>query len=267
MKYALVENTRTEPAKGAAGRCPACGSEVIARCGDVRVHHWAHKGNRNCDFWWESETPWHREWKGQFPSTWQEVVHHDNASGEKHIADVKTAEDWVIEFQHSYLQPEERRAREAFYPKLVWIVDGLRRKRDVAQFETALNDNALLCTNPLILRVHYPKECRLLVEWQYGKVPVFFDFHDPSDSADTWLWLLFPGELTKGTYIARISRKDFIQMHSDSSFEMIINKRILPISRKLANRELDLQKAEGQKQRVLMNRYYARRRRPRNRRF
>ncbi|WP_425595275.1 competence protein CoiA family protein [Pseudophaeobacter arcticus] len=41
------------------GECPYCGSEMIARCGQVKVHHWAHKSTENCDPWWENETNWH----------------------------------------------------------------------------------------------------------------------------------------------------------------------------------------------------------------
>ena len=134
MKYALICGKKTEATKGAIGFCPSCGSELIAKCGEVKIKHWAHKGKRTCDPWWENETDWHRSWKGQFPVDWQEVVHRDK-SGEKHIADVKTDQGWVLEFQHSYLNPEERRAREAFYPRLVWVVDGLQRKRDKPQFQ------------------------------------------------------------------------------------------------------------------------------------
>ena len=64
-----------------------------------------------------------------FPVDWQEVIHFDG-SGEKHIADVKTQTGYVLEFQHSYLDPEERRSRNVFYSKLVWIVDGTRRETD-----------------------------------------------------------------------------------------------------------------------------------------
>jgi len=46
--------------------------------------------------------------KDQFPADWQEHVQHAE-TGERHIADVKTSRGWVIEFQHSYLKPEERR--------------------------------------------------------------------------------------------------------------------------------------------------------------
>jgi len=56
-----------------------------------------------CDNWWENETQWHRDWKNHFPVEWQEVVQIAE-DGEKHIADVKTSEGWVVEFQHSYLK-------------------------------------------------------------------------------------------------------------------------------------------------------------------
>ena len=69
---------------------------MVARCGEVRVRHWAHKGRRLCDPWWENETEWHRAWKDQFPADWQEVVCYAE-DGERHIADVKTHAGWVIE--------------------------------------------------------------------------------------------------------------------------------------------------------------------------
>ena len=69
MKFALIDNIRTEAAKGAKGICPSCGSDLIAKCGDIKVNHWAHKGIRSCDPWSENETEWHREWKGNFQLT------------------------------------------------------------------------------------------------------------------------------------------------------------------------------------------------------
>ncbi|MCA6063582.1 competence protein CoiA [Thalassolituus marinus] len=110
MKYAIVNNEKIEATKGGKGSCPSCASELIAKCGELKVNHWSHKGSRNCDPWWENETEWHRSWKDYFPKEWQEVVHFDN-SGEKHIADVKTKNGWVLEFQHSFLNPEERQSR------------------------------------------------------------------------------------------------------------------------------------------------------------
>ncbi|WP_223825375.1 competence protein CoiA family protein [Halopseudomonas salina] len=53
-----------------------------------------------------------------------EVVLFDEATGEKHIADLKTDRGMVIEIQHSAMPVEELKAREAFYKHMIWIVDG-----------------------------------------------------------------------------------------------------------------------------------------------
>ena len=70
MRFALSNNERIEPTKGAKGFCPCCGAELVAKCGEIKRHHWAHK--KKCDdHWWENETDWHRNWKNQFPKEWQ----------------------------------------------------------------------------------------------------------------------------------------------------------------------------------------------------
>jgi hypothetical protein len=86
---------------------------------------------RDCDTWAEKETDWHRAWKNNFPPECQEFVQHDEQSGEKHIADVRTPHGLVIEFQHSPLDPLERAARERFYGNMVWVVDGTRLQRTI----------------------------------------------------------------------------------------------------------------------------------------
>ena len=43
MKFALFNGERIEAKKGAKGEYPCCGSELIAKCGEVYIHHWAHK--------------------------------------------------------------------------------------------------------------------------------------------------------------------------------------------------------------------------------
>ena len=112
MKFGLVKNIKLEARKGLVGYCPFCGSELIPKCGNFKIHHWAHKRIKNCDHWWEPETEWHRTWKNHYPTEWQEVQFEDPISNEKHIADVKTTQDLVIEFQHSHLDPKERKSRE-----------------------------------------------------------------------------------------------------------------------------------------------------------
>jgi hypothetical protein len=174
MQIALVGGQRHKAAPGLSGVCPSCGSPMVPKCGERRVWHWAHGGVRHCDHWWEPETEWHRGWKNRFPVDWQEV-RHIAENGEKHIADVKTSYGCVIEFQHSYLRPEERRAREEFYKPMAWVVNGLRLKRDKTSFHKALSEGQLVGLKPMVFRVPTDR-CALLRNWAESRVAVFFDF-------------------------------------------------------------------------------------------
>ena len=156
MKFADIECQRREAQGGLSATCPSCGAAVIAKCGDHRVWHWAHRGVRVCDPWWEPETEWHRAWKNEFPAVWQEAIQFAQ-TGEKHVADVKTQSGMVIEFQHSFLKAEERAARESFYRKMVWVVDGRRRKRDAAQL-SSVSAHACWPTIHLYVANHH-EEC------------------------------------------------------------------------------------------------------------
>ncbi len=118
MKYAQSKGERLEAKPGLQGECLGCGRPAVAKCGDIKIWHWAHRGKRECDPWWENETEWHRKWKENFPMEWQEVI-HTAENGERHIADVKTEQGWVLEFQHSHLDPQERQSRDNYYKKIV----------------------------------------------------------------------------------------------------------------------------------------------------
>jgi len=237
MRFALVDGKKSEATKGAKGLCPSCGSELVAKCGEERVNHWAHKGNRNCDPWWENETDWHRDWKRHFPIDWQEVIHIAE-TGEKHIADVKTEQGWVLEFQHSYLNPEERRVRDAFYPKLVWVVNGLRRKRDRLQFRQVLNESTPLSMNPHMLRARFPEECRLLKDWLGCSAPVFFDFKEIDNSKKSILWCLLPKSSNSGTIIIVFTKEDFIKLHHGKEFAETMRLLALLAVKKQNNRSI-----------------------------
>ena len=50
MQYALVDGSRQEAVKGARGSCPGCGRPVLAKCGEIMVHHWAHQAREACEF-------------------------------------------------------------------------------------------------------------------------------------------------------------------------------------------------------------------------
>ena len=123
MQFALLNDERVDAFPHGRGLCPTCGSEMIAKCGPRIMNHWAHHGCRECDPWWENETPWHRDWKNKFPADCREVS-HTAGDGEIHRADVKTTTGIVIEFQHSSMTDAERISREYFYQNLVWVING-----------------------------------------------------------------------------------------------------------------------------------------------
>lgn len=267
MKYAIVNNEKAEATKGAKGVCPSCGANLIAKCGELKVSHWSHKGRRNCDPWWENETEWHRSWKGLFPKEWQEVVHFDK-SGEKHIADVKTQNGWVLEFQHSVINAEERQSRDSFYRNLVWVVDGRRRKTDAKQFQKMLEESARLKTNIPIIRTHFPDECRLLKEWHNNSL-VFFDFGDTEMAKQSVLWFLFPKTASSDAYLSPFLRANFVEIFQRDNFGEIYKNTILPIHTEIANGERRQHAANAQSQFRIQSGLdrYMRRNQRRRRRF
>jgi len=107
--------------------CPTCGSPVIPRKGEVRRHHFAHKGGGSCaDGWSRSydNSEWHHLWQERFPRENQEIT---LTLGEvRHRADVLT-ETTVVDFQRSALTPEQFNERNTFYQdldyKVVWLYD------------------------------------------------------------------------------------------------------------------------------------------------
>jgi competence protein CoiA len=219
MKFAVVEGERREAEPGLWAECPSCGKAMTAKCGEHRVRHWAHRGTRTCDPWWESETDWHRAWKSQFPRECQEIIHQSEA-GEKHIADVKTEYGVVLEFQHSQLRRDEWEAREKFYRKMVWVVDGVRLKRDRAQFFASVDAAIVINREPLIISVRW-KEGALLRDWGASRVPVYFDIGD-----DT-LWRLNPCIANGMTYLSQVSKTVFLDAHLKGlPFEKMVSTEV-----------------------------------------
>ena len=230
MKFALANDKRIEATKGGKGVCPSCGSKLVAKCGEIVIHHWAHI--KKCDdHWWENETEWHRNWKNEFPDEWQEIIHYDEG-GERHIADVKTSEDWIIEFQHSAISKEERNSRDSFYNKLIWIVDGMRRKTDLKQFQSMLNDSNFIYFDPLLLSVD-TQERRLPLEWEDSNSIIFIDFGDSlisyrdGYSSNKDLWLIYHN--IKGVFVSHFSRNSFIEILNNNNSNEIFSKLINPI--------------------------------------
>lgn len=146
MQYAIVDGKRREAFAGGRGSCPTCNAEMIAKCGPRVIHHWSHKGSRNCDPWWENETDWHREWKSYFPEEWREITHLSK-DGEIHRADIKTPAGIVIEIQHSSMTDAERQARETFYGNIVWVLDGKGFEKNFHIFHMLPDPNSTIASD------------------------------------------------------------------------------------------------------------------------
>ncbi len=123
MKFGLNSNNRRiKPTKsGQRSICPLCNGELVGKCGEIYIWHWQHYKESDCDSWQEKETFWHLNWKSKFPDDWQEVI--IERYGKKHIADVKTNNNIVIEFQNSSISQETIRIREDFYERMIWVVN------------------------------------------------------------------------------------------------------------------------------------------------
>ena len=175
MEFALVNGVRRHPTKGQRGVCQYCGGETVAKCGRLVMWHWAHMPRSSCDPWWGSETEWHREWKSRFHEDWREVVHIDEYTSEKHIADVKTPHGLVIEFQHSPMNYDELVSREAFYQNMIWVVDGDRGSIDPGVFSMGFSSEPAQF-RPLIHLVRWWRRSKLLHRWAEATAPVYIDF-------------------------------------------------------------------------------------------
>jgi competence protein CoiA len=252
MQYALIDGKRSEPFKGAKGVCDLCKCDVLAKCGDIKVHHWAHVRKENCDNWWEEETLWHRNWKNIFPEEFREFLLSDDLTGEKHRADIHTDSGVTIEFQHSSLSVQEFEARCNFYKKLIWVVDGSTFANSFQIEGSMLNPNDLLLKDfefregmfsrkghlyPYFQRAHDVTKERLSApfenhefyfsfRWQHARIcwfcesaAIFFDF------GDSWLYRIKhriqPFDIF--WYLHRINKDDFLNKYAtrDKTFYKI----------------------------------------------
>ncbi len=206
MKFALVNGQRHEAQPKLSAICPGCDQPMIAKCGEVRMPHWAHRSTLLCDPWWENETEWHRNWKDQFPEAWQEYVYRAD-DGEKHIADVRTDKGWVIEFQAFVHQTRRAPVSRCFLQKI-----GVGCRWNAAEERSKAihrggEQRHLDCSEIPNQRVR-SDECALLQKWIGSHAPIFFDFGGEQPLA----WLI-AGRPDGAAYVGPVSRASFIAMH------------------------------------------------------
>lgn len=122
MLLAVKDNTRARPNKtGERAMCPVCQGEVISKCGEINVWHWAHRASVGCDSWMESDSQWHAEWKALVPEDWIEIVIEKD--GKRRLADIRLPNGCIVKLQQGPLSPEQIREYERFFGNMVWIFD------------------------------------------------------------------------------------------------------------------------------------------------
>ena len=245
MRFALVDGQRHLPKKGLKGFCPVCGSPVMARCGEVRGHHWAHVKGMDCADTWNTgkETDWQLGWKNKFPEEWQERILKDTTTGEKHIADVLTDKNLVVEFQHSPIQPDERRARETFYTsegrRMVWVVDISDSQRALKKIKEHLSNLSQPPALRTWYRLSFPDEV-FPVQWTRGNslVPVAFDcgyelwIEDKNGEVFPVMPVLISEADTQDGMLICILEKEFVELVRQSRLHEVLFAHFIPKSGK-----------------------------------
>lgn len=224
MRFAIVgDNKHQKPTKGARGICPLCGETLVARCGNIRIHHWAHPSDSQCPYK-ENKGEWHIDWQNEFLEEWQEILLIDPVTKEKNIADIQTPTGFVLEFQHSHIKDEEKTARENFYKNMVWVVDGLNWKKIECFFENKYKTTQEIEKFKID---QYDYETKFSLIWANSTVPIIYDFSDKqsSEKRGKWrdyLYLCFPYREFVGVYVMPVKREHFIKIVKDDRLQRMV---------------------------------------------
>jgi hypothetical protein len=119
MLYGLNGNgVKVEAEPGESAACPGCHGRLIAKCGEIKIWHWAHESLENSLCEWEPESEWHRDWKRLVIPTACEVRMNN------HRADIVGNQGRVIELQHSSIDVNQIMDREEAYGfRMIWLFD------------------------------------------------------------------------------------------------------------------------------------------------
>ena len=181
-----------------------------------RIWHFKLISGVDPDPWHEGKTQWHIDRQNLFPKECQEVVREDFFGDPAHIADV-CVRNFVVEFQHSYMSPEERRERELFYQNMFWVVDGDRTKTGYKRFlEDGRKSVRQITLNGVQVRFVFGPRCVFPYEWVESAVPVFFDFR----KQPVWYCLL-PGRVDNAAVCLKMRRDQFVSIVNGNPFKWI----------------------------------------------
>jgi hypothetical protein len=223
MLFANVSGQKVEAKPKATASCPLCEQTVFAKCGEINVWHWAHHKAVSCDSWYEPETEWHKKWKLVFGKERCEIV--ISKDGVRHIADIQTQENVIIELQNSNIQKPIIRQREVFYGnQMIWVINGKPFKDNFSyhrsrSFQLDQDDEYWHRFNPLASKHDtQPRKNEFNFSWSWHRRswadvqrPVFIDFGDEN---------LFRVEEGMGTSSGKgklVTKETFLKEHGGAT--------------------------------------------------
>ena len=222
MKFGLINGQRIVAKPGIRGVvCPKCRTELVAKCGEIRVHHWAHKNKLQCDDWIEDDNDWRSDWLKAFPEDWQEPLIECN--GESHFADIRTPSNTIILLHQLHLTSETIRLREDFYQTPVWVVNSGRYKNEVTRFLRSFEKTWISGTGQSIGNTDVKKISEFNVdkvfrkEWLTSQFPVFFDYTTTNGDKEhgygcmlDYVWCLMPYSVQGFRILFKYSKNELI---------------------------------------------------------
>lgn len=154
LRYARIDGQKVPPFAGGRGTCDCCGGLLVAKCGQIVTHHWAHDKRADCNTWSEQIGTWHLWWQNLVKPEAVEVVLAP------HRADIVGNDGIVIELQHSPISVADIEAREAFYGDMVWLFDATTRftytdHGERAFFSLGTTKHLERCKKPVFLDFGY----------------------------------------------------------------------------------------------------------------
>ena len=187
MQFATTVNGKKKATPRATGWCPGCSGDLVTKCGEINIWHWAHRPDASCDWDTGKMSEWHIEWQEYFDENKREVKVETN--GKRRMADVITQDGTVLEFQHSSISAETIKDREAHYKKMLWVFDA-----------SDLPDDRF------IPRGRYAEWKHPRKSWLTTEVEAFYDL------GTGWLWLV--NEIIQWDYVRiygySVNKTDFI---------------------------------------------------------
>lgn len=225
MKFAFVGNDRREASAGLTGSCPVCQNVVTPGQNSERMWMWFHIGRAKCDGWLEVETKWHREWKDNFPTSWQEISLSQATKNNLGVS-IRSGLGIALELKQEKIRNHELSSRETRHRKMFWIVDCAENKNSIRKIKPKLGGWTEVSSGQAQI-INFPEKT-FPKDWLNSTVPVLFDFKflcdGPSGEPEPFLICLLPGRVGARAVFFLILKRHFIESFNALRFNLDVEK-------------------------------------------